>query len=455
MALVLAMLVGMLAGCSGGEGQAPPVSQASPSADSAAEAAPGPAAAPETEGGSGLYDGAPVTLTMMVFGQTANVESVNELFFKRHPEIDAKVDIEFLLTENEQACAEQIRLMLAANETMPSMVRLQYYQLPEFAGAGVLRSLADVIEPYKDDIIPQAYEIMGYSGEIYATIYEIKPKIWYYRTDIFEECGIDPAEVKTTEDFLEAGRKIQEKYPDKYIENLSVPNNPYDLMMRISGNGASFCDAEGNFNLASDPNVRAGFEDLKKLADSPYIAKIAEGSTEAEAAYTDEIYVSQLTGAWLKQHIIDWCPDQSGKWSAALWPEQWRAGSESGGGIWTVPSNAEHQELAADFLAKYAFDMPVQEDIYVARGRIPALKSVLANPVFTAPHPFFGDRLVPMTQAALDTFAVFPYTPTFSTQQNIITQYLDDYIAGNLTIDEALQGAEADMKNQIGNAWDA
>ena len=401
----------------------------------------------------GLYDGDPITLTMMVFGQTGNVNAVNEIFFSHFPEIDRKVDIEFMLCEGEVALAEQLRLMMTAGETLPDIIRLQYYMLPEFGAAGILMDLGEVMEPYMDDLIPEALGIMMEGDTIYAMIYEIKPKVWYYRSDIFDELGINPREIKTTDDFLEAGRIIHEAYPEKYINNLAVPNDPASLMMRISGTPAAFCDEDGNFNVASDPYVKAAFEDLKKLADSPYIAKIPGGTTEFQAAVADGIIVSQLSGAWLKQHIIDWAPDDGGKWAAALWPEEWRPGSEAGGGIWVISDSSPYKDIAADFLVKYTNDLGVQEDVYTTRGRIPPLLSIMESEVFQQPHPYFGPDLVSVTLETLETFQVFPYTNTFITQQKIITQYLDEYIAGNLTVDEALQRAQEDMINQLGNAW--
>lgn len=400
-----------------------------------------------------LYSGDPITLKMMVFGQTGNVNQVNEIFFEHFPEIDQKVDIEFVLCENETALAEQLRLMLAAGEELPDLIRLQYYMLPEFAQTGKLMDISESMKPYMDDLIPEALRIMTYNDTMYAYVYEIKPKVWYYRADIFDELGIDPLQIKTTEDFLEAGRIIHEAYPNSYIENISVPNSGADLMMRLSGNGSAFADADGNFNLASDPNVKAAFEDLKKLADSPYIMNLAEGGTEWQAAIVNGSLVSQLSGAWLKQHIIDWAPEQSGKWAAAPWPEEWRAGSESGGGIWVVPVDSPYADIACDFLAKYTCDMGVQEDVYLARGRIPPMNSVLESKVFSEPHPYFGESLVPTTLDVLNTFDVFPYTSTFTSQQKIILQYLDEYMEGNLDVDEALKRAQEDMENQLGNAW--
>ena len=33
----------------------------------------------------------------------------------------------------------------------------------------------------------------------------------FYRTDIFEECGVNPEDIKTWDDYIEAGKVINEK----------------------------------------------------------------------------------------------------------------------------------------------------------------------------------------------------------------------------------------------------
>lgn len=292
-------------------------------------------------------------------------------------------------------------------------------------------------------------------GGIYCLPQEVKPKIWYYRQDIFTEAGLDPTQVKTVADYIEAAKKVNEKFPGKYIENYLPPENAYDLMMMLSGNGGRFTDDQGNFVIASDPNVKKAFETIKSYNDSGYFAPISEWSADWQAAFTSETLVSQLIGAWMKQHLINWCPEQAGKWACALWPEEIRDGSEAGMGIWVVMKNSDHPELSADLLAKYSFDPEFRKQVYAFNGNIPPLESCKTDPVYTAPNPYFGESLVPVTFEAMEHLKVYPYTPTFSAEQAIVKQYLDEFVNGNLTVDEALQKAQDDLINQIGNAFDA
>ncbi len=404
-----------------------------------------------------LYSGDHVSMQMMIWTGTEMYVSLNDKLMERFPEMKDKLDIEVVIGgDGDQGIAQKLRLLFASGEELPDMVRLNYMQYREFAEAGLLYDMTAAVEPYKDDIMPEVYALMSaIDGKVFCLPQEVKPKIWYYRTDIFEDCGIDVAAVKTVDDFIEAAKIVHEKYPDKYIENYLPPMSAYDLLMLLSGNGGRFTDDEGNFVIAQDENVKLAFETLKKYNDSGYFAPISEWSADWQSAFTDEALVSQLIGSWMKTHLINWCPEQAGKWSCALWPEEIRPGSEAGMGIWVVPKGAKNAELAADVLAKYSFDPEYRQIVYGINGIIPPLKSIETDPVYTAPNPYFGEALVPVHLEAMKTLQVYPYTPTFSAEQTIVKQYLDEYMSGTMTVEQALEAAQNDLINQIGNAFDA
>ena len=73
----------------------------------------------------------------------------------------------------------------------------------------------DVLKKYEADIADGGLQLMRYEDSTVAFPFELKPRVWFYRSDIFEEAGIDADEIKTTDDFIAAGRKLQDKVPWK------------------------------------------------------------------------------------------------------------------------------------------------------------------------------------------------------------------------------------------------
>lgn len=396
----------------------------------------------------------PVTIKMMIWGAPADYDAINAGFIKTFSDMAKKVKLEVVVGGSGDAdVAQKLRLMLAANGELPNMIRLNYTQLAEFAEAGVLQDLSKYVTPYVDKIIPAALNVMKYNGKFYAFPQEVKTKIWWYRKDIFAECGVDPSKVKTVDDFIAAGKKIQQKYPNKYIENYLPPENAYDLTMLLSGNGGRFCDEKGNYNIASDLKVKAAFETLKKLKDSGVTAPVSEWSADWQKSFGDGTIVSQLLASWMKMHLKTWTPELAGKWGAALWPEEIREGSESGGGIWVIPAKAEYKDLSGEILTKMYFEKEGAKSYYLATGRIPVLKDAANDAFYALPDPYFGDKPNATQFKALETLKIYPYTPASSQELKIVVQYLNEYMNGNLTVDQALAKAEKDLKNQIGNPY--
>ena len=152
-------------------------------------------------------------------------------------------------------------------------------------------------------------------------------------------------------------------------------------------------------------------------------------------------------------HLLTWAPEQKGLWSCAMWPEEMQGGSDAGMGIWIVFKDAPHAELAADILAKYSFDPEFRHRVYSINAVIPPLESAKTDDYY-ASSDYFDASLRDVYFQALEQLSAYPYEPTFSAEQTIIRDYLNEYLNGNISLDDALKNAQDDMINQIGNALD-
>lgn len=396
------------------------------------------------------------TLTMMVFPSTDNYEKINQKFLEANPELAETLEFEVLLGgSGDGDVADKLRLALTSGENIPDIVRLNYTQLPEFAKAGVLTPLNDYIMVYEDQIIDAAKAIMQYDGEYYALPREVKPKIWFYRKDIFEDCGVDAAQIKTIDDYIAAGVKIREKYPQACMENYNIPTQNYDFMMMLSTTGAGFCDENGIYNLSENADVKLTFERMKKLHDSEVMSSALEWSADWTPAFDQGEIVSQLIGGWFKTDFKNFgLESQKGKWALAPWPEEIRQGSDAGGAIWVIPAASKNKELAAEVMAKMCFDEHAAKIIYDVTGVLPALKSAAGDEYYNKQNEYYASSLGEANSEAMEYLKIFPYNPASSQEIKIVVQYLDEYLQDNMTLEQALTNAQNDLKNQIGNPFE-
>ncbi len=416
--------------------------------------------AEKTEDSTDTGTGEKTKLIGMCWGSTETYSKLSDAILAENAELGDKYEIEWVLGgEGDGEVAEKIRLALSANEYMADIAVLNYTQIPEFAEEGVLNDLSENIKTYESDLTPAALNLSKYKAQTIAVPFEVKSKVWYYRQDIFDECGVDTAAVKNTDDLIAAGKKIQEKYPNSYIWNFGKPTAGYDFYMTLSGNGAKFCDDEGNYCLSKDEGVRKMLEDYKKLVDAGVVMDVADWSTDWEAAFADESIVSTLGAGWLGQDsfLPTYAEGQKGKWNCTTWPEigGTTAGSDAGGSVMVVPTFSRHPEAAAEFISYMCLSEQGSLSCYDITACLPINVKAQENDLLNekVENGFFGDSIINAQLAALDNLAIFNYTPKAASEQDIVTEYFTKAIYGEMSIDDALKACDNDLSTAIGNAY--
>ncbi len=388
-------------------------------------------------------------LRLMVWGNTDNETKTTQAVLAAYPELAAKMDIEVVVGgANDAESANKFRLALSANDDIPNIVMLNYTQVPEFANAGVLEDISAAVEPYKADIIPGILSIMSYGDKMIAFPYDAKPKYWFYRSDMFADAGLDVTAIRTVDDLIAAGKKLQEKYPGAYIWNIGSTTFAPDLMFTLTGYDAKFRDDAGNYVLVTDPGVRQTFESLKALKDAGVTGNFKALTPEWEQAIKDNALASTLIASWFKVNLPKIAPEQQGKWGIAPWPESFAAGGNAA--VFVVPAGAKDKDLALEFLTKMRLDKTGSLAVFGALGLTPLIKSCADDPVVNTPNPFFGVSIAAKDFQVFESFKTFPFTETSSQELSILAQYLDEYLNGGKTLDDALAAAQNDMVTTIG-----
>lgn len=400
-----------------------------------------------------------VKLIGMTWGSTTTIENYTKEFFEQNPDMAAKYEVEWVVGgKGDNDVTERVRLALSSNEYVADFVQLNYTQVPEFAREGVLTDVSDVLKNYESDIADGGLQLMRYEEETIAFPFELKPRVWFYRSDIFKEAGINADEIKTTDDFIAAGKKIQEKFPGKYICNVGSSAPAYLFYMALSGNGASFTDSDGNYIISQDEGTRKVLEDYRKIVESGVSMDVSDFTTDWEAALADGSLVSSLSASWLAQDSLlpTYAAGQEGNWACAQWPEIGGSagGSDAGGSVFVIPSFSEHKEEAKELLAEMTLSETGTLCIWDSISSIPVNKKAADSEKIQTPDEFFGTSVVEAGKAAVSKMSVFNYSPKALAELDIVMPYFVKAVNGEITIDDALTSAERDLKSQLGNAFE-
>lgn len=401
-----------------------------------------------------------IHLTGMCWGSTAQYDQLVADVMAANPELAEKYEVTWVLGgEGDGNSAEKIRLALSANENLCDFCVLNYTQIPEFARAEALVDISEAVKPYEATMTAAASNLCTYDGATIGVPFEVKTKVWFYRSDIFDECGVDVADIVDTDSFIAAGKKIQEKYPNSYMWNLGSQAPAYSFYLTLSGNGASFFDADGSYNIASDAGTRLMLEDYKKMVDAGIIANISDWTPDWESALADGTILTQPCAAWLGQDIF--LPTYSGEgnaWKVTTWPVigGTDAGSDAGGSVMVVPVFSSNPEAAADLIANICLSEEGSKCVFGMTGSLPQNTDALADEALFADQAngYFGDSFVEAQKAAFDKYAIFNYSPNASTEQTIVLEYFIKAVYGQMSIDDALEAAQNDLQIMIGNAFD-
>ena len=220
-----------------------------------------------------------------------NAKTEFDVFLNTFPEYKDKVEFEVVTGGSGPIdIMETMRKMVASGEQeeMPDIITCNWAQVPEYYEMGIIRDVSSVYDGHGDEIIEGVANLMKYEDQYMGFPAEVKTKIWAYRKDMFEEAGVDPNACKNVDDLIEAGKKIQEVYPDSYIENYTEVPQGYDLFAYFTGNGARLADEDGNYICSTDPGVREAFEFYGKMRDSGVVSTtIQDFSEEWQAALND------------------------------------------------------------------------------------------------------------------------------------------------------------------------
>ncbi len=414
------------------------------------------------------------TIKIMTWGGADRFGPRIAAFERLHPKSAERIKVQVVSPGAHDAEVYQaLRLGLASRTDVPDLVQMNYIGVPEFAEAGALADLSKLVEPYRADMTEAGRELSTYNGKVVGIPLQLKPKIWLYRTDLFEQAGIDPAGIKTFDEYVAAGRRFHEKHPKSFIMNIgSNPIHYWYFMLLSHWPDVRVADRSGKFQLASDKRFGEVLTWLKTFRTSGISLPVDDWSPDWQPAFADGSIGGSLLSSWMTQFLPKFAPAQSGRWAIAPWPEFNRWGSEAGGAVFVIPSAAKNKEAAFEFASKMLLDTSGSVDEWVRTGAPPAVKSAVAEVNERArsmqrrdgmtdaewaalPVNYFGKDFMKPVVESLNTFRVFPYDPAAQAELDIMRRQTEGFLAGRTSLDQALAGMDADMKRQIGNPYQA
>lgn len=417
--------------------------------------------------------GKAATLTFWLWANGPATQAALNAAAKTSPDLKNVTVSKPVVASGDYQVAQKLSLALSAHSTLPDIVYLNYTEVAQFAAAGALADIGTVVKSVSDDLYDGAKAITSYNGTAVAFPQTINSKLFYYRADLFEQAGLDPTAIKTTGDFIEAGKKFHAKFPKQYIMNLNTQPPQYVFGEMISAySPITFADKSGKFQVESNPAYKAVLSFMREIKQSGIAYPVDDFTTDWPGAIKNEKICGFLGASWMSEFLPGYAGTaQSGKWKTIPWPElsplkDQRLGSDAGGSVIVVPKGAPHEAIAVELLRQARFTEEGSLAYQATNGSGSVLKSTQSRIISDAKKnesgtgalatnlKFFGPNYLTQQFDSYDNSRAFGYDPQATKEwNNILPNWLNKTMAGSESIDQVLAGLQRDLTSQVGNPY--
>lgn len=293
-----------------------------------------------------------------------------------------------------------------------------------------------------------------YNGRIYAIPWDSGPVVVFYRRDLYEAAGIDPASIKTWDDFIDAGQKMLAATDGRVrMATMSLGSDDEFYRMLVNQAGGWYWDETASaVTVHEEPSILA-FETIKKMYDAGILA--IGGWNEQIQYIKNGVVASSVYGSWYEGTIRLNVPEQAGQWGVYLMPAFEPGGPRAanlGGSALAIPASSKNKEAAWAFVEHALATTEGQVTMLDQSGLTPSYLPALDDPYVAEPHPYWGNQAIWLD--ILGTLEQVPPargTQFFEEARRIMTTSLADYLEGKYaSAEEALNAAARQISMATG-----
>ncbi len=449
--ILSAVLVGsLLTGCGNSSDNETPAEEAESAAPEASEAdapAEEPADAPAEESEGDLAG--EITVYAWTDMYTASSQ-VAEAFMKEHPE--AKINVEQV-----DAAYTKLIPQLASGQDVADVFMLQNYDLLSFVNnyPGQIMDVSDLIQGEESNFAEAAVQSIynAEDGKYYGVPIDVGPCVFFYRTDMFEEYGINVEDIKTWDDYIEAGKVVREKSGGKvYMTGFDFNGQSSQDYVKLlfQQQGGSYYDDEGKINL-NTPEMVKTYETLQKMIDADIVQNFTSEWDDRVAALQNETICTLPYACWIHSIISGQCENQKGLWSIAPMPtfDGYSGDVFLGGSVFAIAATSEYPELAKAFV-KYELMNPDSAQYMLPNGQFEAYAPYYDTPVYQEEADYWGINIAQEFAKHTDAPAI-NFGKFFTDAQSGIKQASADILIEGKDMAGALDEASAAAQRSADN----
>ncbi|MCA0049459.1 extracellular solute-binding protein [Mesorhizobium sp. B283B1A] len=229
----------------------------------------------------------------------------------------------------------------------------------------------------------------------YAMPWDSGPVAAFYRRDFYEKAGVDPASIKTWDDFIAAGKKIQAANPGVSMTNADFNGDTEFFRMISNEQGCSYFAEDGQSITVNQPKCVDTLAKIKDMKDAGIMSSADWGTKITNN--TAGTVATQVYGGWYEGTIRTESAGENGKWGVYLMPSLTSDGPRAanlGGSSLAITSVSKNKEAAYEYLKYTLGTNEGQITMLKEFGLVPSLVSALNDPYVSEGLPYWGGQAV-------------------------------------------------------------
>ena len=399
-------------------------------------------------------------------GDMSRMEKLSGEFTELHPDIE----LEWVVLE-ENVLRQRVTTDLANDNGQYDVMTIGTYEVPIWANNGWLVPLDDLGADYDvDDLLPPIRDGLSVDGTLYASPFYGESSMVMYRTDLFEQAGLDMPEAPTWDFIANAARQLTDRNAERYGiclrgkagwgENMAL------LTAMANSFGARWFDEhwQPQFDGEAWSRTLTFYVDLMKDAGPPKAA--GNGFNENLALFQTGKCAMWIDATVAASFVTN--PDESevaDKVGFALAPDNGLG--KRGNWLWAwslaIPQSSDKSDAAKTFIA-WATSKSYLELVAETEGwaNVPpgTRKSLYENPNYLEAADFAritlasinaADPINPSVDPVPYTGVQFAAIPEFQCIATSVGQQFAIVLTGEMTVERGLQSAQRIALHQMTN----
>jgi arabinosaccharide transport system substrate-binding protein len=357
---------------------------------------------------------------------------------------------------------EQMHNNLAAAFTSgsgaPNLVDIEIGKFANFTKGTIhLVDMTAEAQSYAPDLVATRLAPYQANGKQYAVDYHLGAVLAFYNKEILDAASVDPATIKTWDDYIAAGKAVQATKPDVAFSAIDITGViPIRSLMLQAGGGVY--DQGGKLILNSDANVKA-LQLANRMVNEDKVAVAAPGGNNGSPEFYSAMQAGQIASVWMPQWYMTRFPDNMESLCGKMVIEPMPVFEEGGftttmqGGTGTAVTDqtpADKQALAKEFVTWAKLTKQGQESIWTDLGFDPYRPDVYEDEALRKPDPCFSDEITfDIIKSELANVAPEYTGPAYPQAQDYFAQTLiNDVIVNHVDPIEALDTAQQTIESQ-------